>query len=438
MNKILSLVLFLGTINAFSQTFTSVKVSVKDGYRTFLSLENKSFSEKNQDGWDFAIIDERHEIGAKINEYKGVRLWKVFKDTSSFSSITLLDTTNRTINNTQYLYLGAFDSTYIDNTSSVLNPYYQLGLGKMYNTTTDPYFCYGDKCYIIQRANGEYGKMYLSSYKNVNNERIYTFRYAKIDGTQDGYFQVKKSTSFKKHHSYVNLTDKSYATNFEMDNANSWDLVFSSYEVKSGSQVSKKPMGVLINNGILNISFSEIPGRPSSYDIPTIYTQAYDAIGTPSSLTYDKRFEGFKLLNKKQDQILTKWMDASGDLVSNVNFFVKNNAGAIFHIYFSGLDKVNNTVDVNIKRISSAIEDAAKNVSYKIENNTDLLKISTEAIEAKNFTVTAYDLMGRSIASSETKNGELILDKSSWNTSIVILQVKNNQSIVNYKLATLN
>jgi hypothetical protein len=46
--------------------------------------------------------------------------------------------------------------------------------------------------------------------------------------------------------------------------------------------------------------------------------------------------------------------------------------------------------------------------------------------------------MGRSIASSETKNGELTLDKSSWNTSIVILQVKNNQSIVNYKIATLN
>jgi hypothetical protein len=46
--------------------------------------------------------------------------------------------------------------------------------------------------------------------------------------------------------------------------------------------------------------------------------------------------------------------------------------------------------------------------------------------------------MGRTIASSETKNGELILDKSSWNTSIVILQVKNNQNIINYKLATLN
>lgn len=438
MKNLFTLVLLIGTLNLFAQTFTAVKVSVKDGYRTFLSLENKTFTEKNQDGWDFAVIDERHEIGAKINENKGVRLWKVFKDTASFSSITLNDTINRTINNTQYLYLGAFDSTYLDFTTSVLNPYYQLGLGKMYNTTTNPYYCFGDKCYIIQRSNGDYGKMYLSSYKNINNERIYTFRYSKMDGTQDGYFQVKKSATFTKHHSYVNLTDKSYTTNYELDNANTWDLVFSSYEVLSGTQVTKRPMGVFLNNGILNISFSEIPGRPSNYDVPTIYTQAYDAIGTPSSLTYDKRFEGFVLKSKKQDQILTKWMDASGDLVSNMNFFVKNNAGAIFHIYFSGLDKVNNTVDVNIKRISSAIEENAKNINYSIENNFNTIKIASTSIENKEFNVTAYDLMGRQLSSNETKNGELMLDKSIWNHSMVILQVKNSQNVTNFKIAPLN
>jgi hypothetical protein len=438
MKKLNALALLFYTVNAFSQSFIPVKIAIKEGHRIFLNLESRNVIEKNQDGWDFAVIDERHEIGAKINDSKGIRLWKIYKDTAFFGSINLSDTSDRTINSTAYLYLGAFDTTYTDKTNSVLNPYYQLGLGKLYNTIDNPYFCFGDKCYIIQRADGEYGKMYLSSYKNINNERIYTFRYSKIDGTQDAYFQVKKSTIFTKHHSYVNLTDKSYNTNFELDNANSWDLVFSSYEKWSGSQVVKKPIGVFINNGVLNISFSEIPGRPSTYDIPKIYTQSYDTIGDPSLLTYDKRFEGFKLVSKKQDQILTKWMDASDNLISNNNFFIKNNAGAIFHVYFSGLDKVNNTVDINIKRISSALEDAVKSASYKIENNSDLLKISTDAIEEKNFVVTAYDLMGRTIASSETKNGELILDKSLWNTSVVILQVKNDQSIINYKIASLN
>jgi hypothetical protein len=280
--------------------------------------------------------------------------------------------------------------------------------------------------------------MYLSSYKNVNNERIYTFRYAKIDGTQDGYFQVKKTTTFTKHHTYVNLTNKSYATNFEMDNANSWDLVFSSYETKSGNVVAKKPMGAFLNNGVLNISISEISGRPSGYDIPTIYTQAYDAIGTPSTLSYDKRFEGFKLLSKKQDQIQTKWMDANGDLTSNFNFFVKSNAGTIFHIYFSGLDKVNNTVDVNIKRVSSAIENIAKNNSYQFENKANSMKVFSNAIDEKNFNVTVFDLMGRTIATAETQNGEILMDKTSWGSSLVIVQVKNNQNIINYKLATLN
>lgn len=421
-----------------AQSFSTVKVPVKDGYRTFLSLENKIFTEKNQDGWDFAVIDERHEIGAKINEYKGVKLWKIFKDTSNFNSITLNDTTYRTINSTQYLYLGAYDSFYVDNMTSVTNPHYQLGLGKMYNTVTNPYFCYGDKCYIIQRANGEYGKMYLSSYKNINNERIYTFRYAKIDGTQDGFFQVKKSTTFTKHHTYVNLTNKSYATNFEMDNANSWDLVFSSYETKTGNVVSKKPMGVFLNNGVLNISFSEISGRPSGYDVPTIYTQAYDAIGTPSNLTYDKRFESAKVLSKKQDQIQTKWMDANGDLTSNFNFFVKSNVGTIFHIYFSGLDKVNNTVDVNIKRVSSAIENMANYSSFNFENNANTIKIFSNSIEEKNFEVAVFDLMGRTIAKANTQKGEILMDKTLWGTSMVIIQVKSNQNIVNYKLASLN
>ncbi len=422
----------------YSQSFTTVKVPVKSGYKTFLSLENKSFTEKDQTGWDFAIIDERHEIGAKINEYKGVRLWKVFKDTSSFSSITLLDTTNRTINNTQYLYLGAFDSMYIDNMSSVVNPYYQLGLGKMYNTVADPYYCYGDKCYIIQRANGEYGKMYLSSYKNINNERIYTFRYAKIDGTQDGYFQVKKSSTFTKHHSYVNLSDKSYTTNFELNDAKTWDLVFNSYESKSGNVVTKNPMGVFLNNGVLNISFSEIPGRPSSYDIPTVYTQAYDALGLPASVNYDKRFEGFKLLSKKQDQILTKWMDVNGDLTANYNFFVKSNAGTIFHIYFTGLDKVNNTVDVNIKRVSSAIENISKNNNYQFENNTNELKIYSTLIEEKDFEVMIYDMMGRCIGKSETKNGMLSIEKSNLKSSFIIVQIKNNQNITSHKIAMLD
>jgi hypothetical protein len=435
MKKNIFILVVLVCFQMNAQSFSTVKVPVKDGYRTFLSLENKSFTEKNQDGWDFAVIDERHEIGAEINEYKGVKLWKVFRDTTAFNSITILDTTFRSVNSTQYLYLGAFDSTYLDNTSSVLNPYYQLGLGKMYSSN---YFCYGDKCYIIQCANGEFGKMYLSSYKNVNNERIYTFRYAKIDGTQDGYFQVKKTTTFTKHHTYVNLTNKSYATNFEMDNANSWDLVFSSYETKSGNVVAKKPMGAFLNNGVLNISISEISGRPSGYDIPTIYTQAYDAIGTPSTLSYDKRFEGFKLLSKKQDQIQTKWMDANGDLTSNFNFFVKSNAGTIFHIYFSGLDKVNNTVDVNIKRVSSAIENIAKNNSYQFENKANSMKVFSNAIDEKNFNVTVFDLMGRTIATAETQNGEILMDKTSWGSSLVIVQVKNNQNIINYKLATLN
>jgi hydroxymethylglutaryl-CoA reductase len=102
------------------------------------------------------------------------------------------------------------------------------------------------------------------------------------------------------------------------------------------------------------------------------------------------------------------------------------------------LDKVNNTVDVNIKRVSSAIENIAKNNSYQFENKANSMKVFSNAIDEKNFNVTVFDLMGRTIATAETQNGEILMDKTSWGSSLVIVQVKNNQNIINYKLATLN
>ncbi len=432
MNRFLILLFILISNIGISQNsapsdYTSLTISLEKSKDAFLKLCTNSLTKIDQTGWDIAFYNEVHEIGGKINDVLGVRVWRVFKDSTQFNSVVLSDTLFPAFNNDSFMYMGALDTIY----KGSLAIYFNIGLGRFY--TGSSYTAAADRIYIIQKSDGIFGKFYLKDYSN----RKFTLVYSNMDNSGMKELTVIKESPSTKHYQYLNLTTNTVLTDYEPSFEN-WDLVFKQDFIQNeASGRIKYPFGILTNNAYNLIRFSNVAGLPSEYlKYGITSTEAYDATGDPLSVTYNNSLNSFEPMGRLQNQIGVKWLDlANNQVKQNRSFFVRTKTGNIVHLIFKTYNPTTNTIEIATKCIGTVGIDNPKipETEFKLVTSLHSMNIiSNENSLVNNIKISDYT--GKTLYHSTFSTVFDLLGLDLPKNSILLVEVYNNKIQKTFKL----
>ena len=420
--------LFLFAQNNPPQNYTVKSIIVEDTDHVFLNLNTSIATVKTQTGWDLALYAEGHEIGGKVNETKGVKVWRLFKDTLQFSALTLADTIFSVSNSSDIFYLGALDTMY----TGTLQTKFNIGIGDFYQ---DNLVSIPTKMYIIKREDNVYGKLFISYDKS--NNRSFTVRYADINNTNSRYIAVAKPTvtttsPLTRHYKYIKLQDGSLLNDFEPA-INDWDIVFRKYKVG----VTTYPIGVLTNNAHNLIRLSNIVGFPAEYlEQGVVKTEAYEAIGDPSTVTYDGSLNTPNPISRNYNQIGEKWFNTTTNQpVSGRSYFLKDKFNKLWHLVFTSYDAPSKTLNIAYQQKGSASIGTLKNLdeNYIVYQNNNYLEI--ESLKSSQETsIRLTDLSGKIVFYGKF-NAKLSINCSSYLNKILFLQLEKNSNLFTTKIS---
>lgn len=396
-------------------------LKVDDGYQSFLKLNSSSISNINQIGWDVAFYSDVHEIGGKINDAKGVKLWRIFKDTTNFLSTTLADTgSNQFYNNDSFAYLGALDTIYTGSTTLFFN----IGIGKFY---TDPsYSAVPNRFFIIKKSDGSFGKFYVS-YIN----RIFTIRYANIDNSGDKTINITKQPEKNLQYKYINFSTSDTTGAFEPQKFD-WDLVFRKYFKGNKEQ----PLGIMTNNSYNLIRFSNVAGLPVDYlKYGIVSTECYEVLGDPSTVTYNGSLSTMEPISRLNNQIADKWLNTSTQQpIINKSYYLRDKGGNLWHLVFTTYNATTNTIEIAYKDKGNvaSIQSKLINSEFSIYQQNQSLIIESNADISSEKQIQLFDLSGKIIKSSKFKNS-IELNVSEFQNSIIFVKIISNKTSHSYK-----
>jgi hypothetical protein len=425
--KNIILIVILFPILTFAQNnpptnYTVKNIIVEDTDHVYLNLNSNTTSVKSQTNWDIALYNESHEIGGTINETRGVRVWRVFKDTTQFNSLTIADTITSVSNSADMFYYGALDTMY----TGTLQTKFNIGIGDFFQSSlvTVP-----TKMYIIKREDNQYGKLFISYSKD--NNRSFIIKYADINNANLRYITVpKQSSPLSRHYKYIRLQDGSILNDFEPA-INDWDIVFRKYKVGSTTY----PIGVLTNNAHNLIRLSNITGFPEGYlEGGVVKTEAYEAIGDPSTVQYNGSLNSSTPISRNNNQIGEKWLNTSNtNAASGRSFFLKDKNNKLWHLVFTSYDAVSKSVNIAFQQKGSASMISSQTVSnnYNLTQSQNKLHIESQDDNLES-NVEIFDLTGRTLYQGKLMS-KLAIDCSSFGNKIVVVQIKNDSKFFTSK-----
>jgi hypothetical protein len=425
--SIVSIPFFLSAQNSAPSGYVTKSIVVDDTKEVYFNFGAGTAATIDQTGWDIALYNESHEIGGKVNEAKGVKVWRVYKDTSSFSTVTLADTLNPAYNSDNFMYLGALDTIYTGNTTN----YFTIGLGRFFSGGT--YTARGDKIFIIRRSDGVYGKFYLKSYTSAT--RIFILHYANIDNTDVSTIDIPKSTptGATKHYQYLNLTTKGLSGVFESASYNDWDVVLRKSFV--GASRTAFPVGVFTNNVYNLIRHSKELGAFAE-GLPDVYlrygyvsTEAYEATGNTLTTNYNGSLSSFEPISRLNNQIGVSWYNtATGLPKQNMSYFLRDKDGKVWHLIFTNYTSATKTVDLAFNKVFT------HNASVTTaDQSMDLLGIVVRdgilQVENKtngNCEIEIFDFSGKRLLRSNFST-VFVIDELKMDAKLILIKVSNDK-----------
>lgn len=418
---------FVSTQNSAPSGYVSKSILVDDTKDVFFNFGAATALTIDQTGWDIAFYNESHEIGGKVNEVKGVKVWRVYKDTNNFSAVTLADTLNPAYNSDNFMYLGALDTIYTGNTTN----YFNIGLGRFFSGGT--YTSRGDKIYIIRRSDGSYGKFYLKSYSSAN--RIFVLQYSNIDNTDVSSIDIPKSTptGSTKHYQYLNLTTKAISSSFESTAYNDWDLVFRKCFV--GALRTSFPIGVFTNNVYNLIRHSKELGSFAE-GLPDVYlrygyvsTEAYEAVGNTLTTNYNGSLASFEPISRLYNQVGVSWYNTTTSLPKqDVSYFIRDRIGKVWHLIFTNYSVATKTVDLAYNQV------ATHNASVALVDQSRepfVLSVRDGKLQVENRTkgsseIEIMDFSGKILLKSNFST-VFVADELKMNADLILIKVSNDK-----------
>ena len=332
-------------------------VTIGQGYQNqaFYSLANGEISQNDKNNWDLAFEAYSFGAGIRINDAKGLKLWRYPNaDNSAFG--TSLDTTgisnwSQLINSDEFWEIGAFNKT--------ANPNNQFDLGwGTYNTTT--HVITGDSLFILEKSNGDLIQIDI---QNISSG-AFNFRYADLDGQNIENNAVLKSEFSGKIFGYFNL-DSGQTLDLE-PLSSKWELLFTSYVTYLGPNMPYGVTGVLSNAGVEVAKVENVANTTTFNDwSSSIFKEEINTIGY-----------NWKSLNYQTFQF---------EVDDSLVYFVKSKQDEIWKIVFTGFGgSANGNYEFTTELMSTA------SLSNHKKNDTKFT-VYPNPVQSENITI-VYDL----------------------------------------------
>lgn len=255
----------------------------------------------------------------------------------------------------------------------------------------------GDRLFVVRKRNGDFVKFEVVSLASGK----YTVRYANLDGSNEQMAELSKGGDSPLL--YLSLDDGVY------DGVpSSYDLVFQRYSTPlpfNGSFIDYTVTGALLSPGTKAVKVSG--ENPSEVDFDTYRHDMKDSLLT----------------------IGHTWKDYNGSwtLQDNLSFFVRTNAGDVYHLRFEDFQGATTGTTILEKRLVGNVAAVQSQIS-----EADVVDIfpnpATDYIQVKNAqgaNIFITDMTGRSLMAVNNYQGENINTSHLSSGTYQLLSIKN-------------
>lgn len=379
----------------------------------FYSLENGEVREYSGSSWTVAFYNSAMSAAIMINDGRGVELYKVTDDISQFANIT------DTIGLSTWTQLYGTDTTWSDgsafeaeSTGSQSN----YGWGE-YNFVS--HVIAGSRIFMIKTIEDTYYKVFV-----VEKETgIFTYRYASLDNSFDTTMVINVPDFLNKSYAYLNMDN--HTVQDREPSGDEWDFVFTRYVTNFQGLAYYPVTGVFSNEGVEVAEVNDIPAN-ADYTGAS-FSGARNVIGDDW---------------KSFDQMA---MPPQFVLNDSVTYYVRNQVGDIYKLYFTGFDgSSTGNVRFNKEKVASgttSIRDNQPSVDVHTiypnptKGSADLV-FSSKKKEKLNLRV--YSLLGKLVINSEIVANlglnSVRLNLNDVENGVYLVQLGNNNNTTTHKL----
>ncbi|WNJ20546.1 T9SS type A sorting domain-containing protein [Pontibacter sp. G13] len=300
MKKPILLMLALVSALGLRAQMTADTVTTGAGYanQVWYSMENGEVMEQPKDDWDLAFDVSAFGFNIMTNPTTGMMLYLYPGDTSAFATLDTagIDTWTTLYNSDTSWAYGSFTRS-----QSGLD----VGWGQ-YSTVT--HVITGDSLYVVKLADGSYQKLFIQNMAGG----AYNFRHATLDNSMDMTHSLAKSAFTDKLFGYFNLT--SHSTIDREPVSGDWDLLFTQY---TGYLPTPYTVSGVLQHPAVEVAQAYPVTDPGTYDA---YTD-HEFSAHINQIGWDWKTFDFTVGYIIQDSSV---------------YFVKNQAGDIWKVVFTG------------------------------------------------------------------------------------------------------
>lgn len=411
MKKIILLIASALTLNAtYAQVSDSVTLGAGYADQVFYKLSDGTKTSASSAEWDLQFFSSLFSASIRVNSGFGVELYlPTNSDTTNFATSTL-DTTGKTLlrdNNTNW-ELDVFTSTSTGHPNYGWG-YYQ-GTGKLV----------GIKVFAIKLTNGAIKKIWIKSFETAGSVNLVI---ADLDGSNLVNKTLDRTAYSTKRHFYYDIEGDSIYDSEAVKTE--WELVFRKYVEDIGGSQYYSVTGALSNytTEIAQVSNVEINTAKLNWASYSFNTDI-NIVGSDW-----KEFNMNTFMYDVQDSL---------------SYFIKDNAGDIYQVVFTGFAGTSTGKIYFTKELISAVgvEENSPFSSIGVYPNpvNDILTVSYEAAQTiNNVSFTLLDMNGRVVKSlgnqseiSGFNQGKINL--SDLNKGVYLLNIKADNYTVTKKI----
>jgi hypothetical protein len=412
---ITSTFLLLVSFYLTAQTYQEISVGAGYNKQSFIRLSDGSQKQVNNDSWDIAFTAFGfQDAGIFINESSGSSMGQnlplaelFYTLTDDFSLPVNLDAIKdyKYLNSEVSWNYGAFNET-----RDTLNPF-DYGWGQ-YQPATNRVI--GEKVFVLKLRNGEYRKIKIENLTGTT----YTFRYAKLDGSNE----ITKTLNKQADNKGQKLIFFSFTTNNTVDvlPAGGFDLMYCRYvsiaKDFNGTLIQQYNVtGVLTGPGVLTARADGVnPATVSYNDYKNKLSSLTDVIG------YDwKTFTGTSWVLDLTRVFFVKTTDNKVWKIRFIDFEGSATGNAVFEKTELGTSLVSELAGVNTGVFPNPVEDELI-ITIAAESKPEPLNIEISDANGKKFFL-------KNIGSNTDFN-VINVNTSEWKKGIYFLRISNSNN----------
>jgi hypothetical protein len=375
-------------------------VSIGAGYtnQAYYQLSTGNTVVEPKNDWDIAFETAGSGWSILTNSANGVELWSASNDTTDFMT---LDTAGMS----SWSQLHNADTSWAHGAFAQNQFGLDLGWGT-YSTVT--HNVKGDEIFLLKQANGVYQKVWIKELASG----IYTFRHATLDNSIDMTHSLSKSTYPNKNFVHFSLTNHT-AIDKQPDGGD-WDLYFGQFGAASIGYYNVS--GVLLNYGVQAIN---------------VVGENQATFNDFSSYTFDNQMNVVGYDWKSYD-FTAGWV-----LEDERLFFIKDQSGDIYKIYFTGFGgSSNGNFEFNKELISSVSVSENEISMFQVFPTPALNVVSIVYNISQNSEFSVVNMEGKVMLSGNLTSGfnKETIDVSSFANGMYLIQISNGTSISTEKI----